>query len=213
MRALRNVTLFIATFLSLRGAAAQGLPELPPGGYYINCPSGLNNIAFDYSLLPYAGHYWDTEWRTTLWTFPLPSRNWYAPVGTSTLISTDGKARWEYPQIEVLCWIYNAMDILSRHYDPVRFSGTVKECGASGSGGDVSLTTSDIGMDPSYDPYDTYDPGGGSCEESGGSGGTGGGTGGGGSVCHTEAITIEISYDDGMTWETWWEGYATVCEK
>jgi hypothetical protein len=42
--------------------------------------------------------------------------------------------------------------------------------------------------------------------------GSGGTTPGGGSNCDTEWIRIEINYDDGTGWHTWWEGYATVCE-
>jgi hypothetical protein len=51
-------------------------------------------------------------------------------------------------------------------------------------------------------------------EETGGCGtGTGGGsTGGGGMECHVEWIELEISYDGGITWHPFWEGYANVCE-
>lgn len=46
--------------------------------------------------------------------------------------------------------------------------------------------------------------------ETGGSGGSGGDEGGG-TTCTTEYVMIEVSYDDGATWEVWWEGEATVC--
>ena len=47
-----------------------------------------------------------------------------------------------------------------------------------------------------------------------GSGGGGGADdGGGGWSCSTEYVVIEISYDGGATWQTWWQGYATVCEE
>jgi hypothetical protein len=209
MRVIRIIALVSAIFLSGRLANAQGLPTLPLGGYYINCPYSLNNIAFDYSLLEYQGHFWNSTWRASVAAFPLPPRTWYVPVGTSTLVSTDGQAKWLDPQVEVLCWIYNALDVVSTHDDPIRFSGSVVQCGSSTGGGNVGGTSfTDIGMDPGYDPYGTFDSdGGGSCGT-----GTSGDSGGGGFVCHTEYVYIEISYDGGVTWDGWWEGYATVCD-
>ena len=66
-----------------------------------------------------------------------------------------------------------------------------------------------------YDPSQPCGPGGtgGSGGGSGGSGGSGsGGTGGvSGGGCTQEYIYIEVSYDNGGTWSTWWEGMATVC--
>ena len=80
--------------------------------------------------------------------------------------------------------------------------------GGGGGGGDGGCETQLI-----YDP-DQPCPGGG-----GGGGGEptvtpggGGGGGGGGTTCHQEWVIIEVSYDGGATWSTWWEGYANVCE-
>jgi hypothetical protein len=70
--------------------------------------------------------------------------------------------------------------------------------GAGGGGGPCSLQII----------YDPDQP----CPGTGGPGGTGGGgDDGGGAGCHSEYIFIEISYDGGSSWQTWWEGYATVC--
>jgi len=52
----------------------------------------------------------------------------------------------------------------------------------------------------SYDPYASPESG---CED-GGSDGTAAG-------CHEEYVYVDMSYDDGATWTTVWEGYATVC--
>lgn len=46
-------------------------------------------------------------------------------------------------------------------------------------------------------------------DDSGGGGSDGGGSG----SCSTEWIELDISYDGGITWGVWWEGYATVCDK
>lgn len=60
----------------------------------------------------------------------------------------------------------------------------------------------DVIASESYDPYDPYgDP----CAEGGGE------SDAEGDNCPSEFIVIEVSYDDGVTWQTWWEGYATVC--
>jgi len=57
--------------------------------------------------------------------------------------------------------------------------------------------------DPGDPTYSTND-----CGSTGAGGDGGGGTTGSG--CHTEWVTIEI--DVGNGWETYWEGYATVCD-
>ncbi|HSU17789.1 hypothetical protein [Longimicrobium sp.] len=183
------------------------MPPLPLGGYYISCPSGLNGTFYLWAYLPYKGHEWETAWYATSMARPLPGLAWYAPVGRADLVSTDGKAKWTNAQVQVQCWIYNDGRIIAYHFDPYRYSGTVTEC-ASGGGSPGGTGFTDVGMDPGYDPYGTFDSGGGSCD---GSAGTSGDSGGG-VVCHTEYIYIEISYDGGITWQTWWEGEAKVCE-
>lgn len=83
--------------------------------------------------------------------------------------------------------------------DPVDRPVLVQRGGGGGDGG-CGLQFQLI-----YDPYD------GSSGDCGGSSGGGdGGGGGGGGNCHVEYIYIEVNYGNG--WETWWEGYATVCE-
>lgn len=52
--------------------------------------------------------------------------------------------------------------------------------------------------------------GGGSGTESGSGSESGSGTG---TNCSVQYGVIEISYDGGITWEVWWEGYYTVCEE
>lgn len=81
-------------------------------------------------------------------------------------------------------------------YDPYSPTGNVG-CGGTGGGGGGG---------------DGWDDGG---DSGGGGEGSGGGSGGGdgdGTNCHVEHVVIEVSYDNGATWETWWEGDATVCE-
>jgi len=42
-------------------------------------------------------------------------------------------------------------------------------------------------------------------------GGGSGGGGGGGLYCEWEYVEIDVSSDDGLTWQVWWEGSAQVC--
>lgn len=51
-----------------------------------------------------------------------------------------------------------------------------------------------------------------SSDGSGGGGGGGTWEGPGGSTCSWEWVVLEVSYDDGASWEVFWEGYATACE-
>jgi hypothetical protein len=59
-----------------------------------------------------------------------------------------------------------------------------------------------IMYDPTYDPAECS--GGSSSGESAGGGGTPAG-------CTEEYVIVEISYDNGATWTTIWEGWADVC--
>ncbi|HEY0154158.1 MAG TPA: hypothetical protein VGB92_19245 [Longimicrobium sp.] len=65
-----------------------------------------------------------------------------------------------------------------------------------------------------YDPYDPYSPtdAGDDCERSGDGSGGDSGDASGGDSCRSEYVVIEVSYDDGATWQVYWEGYATVCD-
>jgi hypothetical protein len=73
-------------------------------------------------------------------------------------------------------------------------------------------------LPPSLQPCGTvtrisYDPESPDCDPYGdpseGTSGDGGASGG--DNCHDEYIVVEISYDDGVTWHKWWEGWASVC--
>jgi len=70
-----------------------------------------------------------------------------------------------------------------------------------GSSGEGTCNYSQIIYDP-----DQQEP----CPGGGGGGG-GGGDDPSGSSCTSEFIVIEVSYDNGATWSTWWQGYANVC--
>jgi hypothetical protein len=184
---------------------AQNLPDLPPGGHYIECPSGFTGVFHDYGYVVYQGYEWDSSWRVTTAARPIPPRAWYAPPpGTTDLISTDGRAKWKNAQVEVLCWVYAVIDITAYHYDPIRFAGTVVPC-TGGSGSGPSIT------DPAgYDPYSSYAPTAETCSDQYNAGDSSGG-GGSGLTCEWQYIYIDESNDGGLTWTEIWEGWAQVC--
>jgi len=155
----------------------------------------------------HAGARFEVEWYIN---FPQYGPVWYYGQ-PDPVISDDGTKKWTNPTVNVTCftdWYYlyptYNMDANFRWHIN-EYGGEVTSCGG-GNAGPTNFTYA--AEDPSYDPYGTYDPGGGSCQP----GTTGSTSGGDGLVCHTEYIYIEISYDGGITWEGWWEGYATVCD-
>jgi hypothetical protein len=81
-------------------------------------------------------------------------------------------------------------------------------CGGDGSwtgGGPIYMF--------SYDPYapdQERDVTGEACSGSGSSGGSDGGDGAGN--CTWDYVTIQISRDGGVTWETYWSGWAKTCD-
>jgi len=171
------------------------------------------------------GHEWNTEWRATSSSMPLPPLSWYAPVGTNSIKSEDGHAIWINAQIRVACWIWNALDVIVRHYDPIGYSGTVQPCDGTRPG-----RTAYAEYDP-YDPEpydgDCYDP------TSSGGGGTGiqfqpgdytngetvdwnTGTGNGGmsecgAAAKVEYTCIDVWNDKNQRWDTFSCGFATTC--
>jgi hypothetical protein len=123
--------LALCLFFSVRPAAGQVLPPLPPGGYYISCPTAFNNVFYNYGYVEYQGHEWDSLWFASSSIATLPSLRWYKPPSSTTVLtSRDGRAKWYDPEVQVLCWIYNALDIIAYHYNPYAFRGRVV-CGFS----------------------------------------------------------------------------------
>lgn len=86
--------------------------------------------------------------------------------------------------------------------------GQLRRNGINAGGGDGSCEREE---DPiymtSYDPYAPAPEGDAVTAECGG----GGSGDGGGYTCSWEWMEIEISYDGGQTWQTYWSGYGQVC--
>ncbi len=141
----------------------------------------------------------------------------YEVIGTP--ISRGGGWQWENGSITLSCyvwWIWRfGVQVGLRVYPVIETSGAVVPTGGDGGdgcggggggGGDPMDQTSSFGIRPVGAPLMTE-----TCD--GGGGGTGGDGGGGGSDgCSTQYGKIEVSYDGGVTWETWWEGWYTECD-
>lgn len=117
------------------------------------------------------------------------------------LIDAGGRKIWTDPRIYVQCrvvsypWGYN-----QRYAVVIREMGMMEDC-ARGPNTNP--------MDPGFDPYyETGDEG--SCSVGSGSGGSGPPPPSG-TICNTEWMAIDISYDGGVTWTTVWEGLVKVC--
>lgn len=95
--------------------------------------------------------------------------------------------------------------------------GQLRRNGINAGGSDCETDPWGGDKDPiymtSYDPYAQAVNGNeltAGCTGDGG--GAGGSNSGGGMTCYWDHMVIEISYDGGSTWSTYWEGWGQVCE-
>jgi hypothetical protein len=190
---------------SLASQAIRGRTE------HTVCPSPFRPIS---GLTFHEGKAWSVTYHTFPYQYGFAQ---YSAV-PSPAISDDGQAMWTNPGVYVECtntWYLNPNGSIAYvdfrwHIISYRGQVTVNNDGCeSGGGGDPIYMTS-------YDPYapdenavdasvQSY------CGGDGGGGGGGGGTGGGVS-CRWEWMEIEISYNGGLTWETYWSGWGQTCE-
>jgi hypothetical protein len=176
--------------------------------FNINCPTGLNTRFNDYQPVEHDGAYFWSEWMAEVQTgYPLPSYAWYRASPNSTLISQDGGLRWYDARIQVHCFATRSLLATVLHYHQVGSTGRTEIIQCKSSGG------SSTPIDPfQNDPYNTeYDPYTSAGSYTDTSECTGNSPDGGGD-CQQVFVTVEVSYDGGNTWETWWEGWATVCQ-
>lgn len=135
--------------------------------------------------------------------------------GNKTLKSVNAPKAWKNPSITVQCFL--------RRYWTGRNVPYMVIKSENGSIEDLSVACADGPIDPfltapyadSYDPGDPYSlPSGSSSDPDGlavaSDDCTGGAEGDGG--CQSVYLRIEVSYDGGVTWQPYWEGWGTVCE-
>jgi hypothetical protein len=159
----------------------------------------------------HAGARWRLTWNTDPGQFgsaqysgtPNPAR------------SEDGTKRWSNPAAFVECWIDWYQEGFGRQayyrWEIDFYAGAVSSC----SGGGTAVAPSPEVLAASYDPYDPYSAPSSftDCADATGDPGSGGSSGSGsGAGCSQEYVYVEVSYDDGATWQVLWEGWATVCD-
>lgn len=176
----------------------------------VSCPTGLNSHFNDYQPVEHQGAGFFSVWMSESRAHPLPSRNWYVASPNTTILSVDGAVRWYDARVRVHCFVTRSMYLMTFHFHPIATSGRTEIVPCTNGPG----TAID---EQRYDPYDADPVVAGGCS-TGGSGGHPGKPGGdpdaGGSgtdECSIEYIYVEISFDEGKTWEVIWEGYTAVC--
>jgi hypothetical protein len=128
----------------------------------------------------FESQWFKSEWRSKRSDFPLPSWNWYYAYPTQTLVSGNGKYRWENAEIQVHCWVYRSLYGITIHRDHVASLGRLVElCEDDWERIDIEAYD-DGGTVPNSAPLSTC----------GGDGGGSGG-GGGGTVVRCYTVTIE----------------------
>lgn len=194
---------WIVSLLVLAIISPAALDGQSYGKWDAPCTLGLSprfSAPFNHGVI-YQGKEFVTPWRSVNQTPPLPSYNWYEPVGNANPVFTDGTSRWYGAKLEGHCTVERNPYFVRYSVVPVAYEGQVRAC-SGGAGGNWYYITDPI--DQSYDPYT---PAG-----SGSDCGSDGGTGPPGSTCHDEYIYVEKSNDGGVTWEIIWEGWVQVCE-
>lgn len=194
---MRTLIIFLALFIFPHTALIGQIY----GEWDVPCALSLSprfSAPFNHGVI-FQGKEFLTPWRSVNQTPPLPSYNWYEPVGNPNPVSTDGTSRWYGAKLEGHCTVERNPYWVRYSVVPVAYEGQVRAC-SRGAGGNWHYVT-----DPVDESYDPYSPAGGSdCGSEGGSGEEG-------VSCHDEYVYVEVSHDGGVTWEVIWEGWAQVC--
>jgi hypothetical protein len=207
---MRRPHVFIIAIL-----AALSLPAAPLGSQVIRgptdhttCPTPFRPIA---GLTFHAGKAWNVTYHTFPYQYGFAQYSALPDPATSE----DGRATWTNPGAYAECtntWFYNpngSVAFVEFRWHVIDYRGevTASSGGCEGDGGQ----TDPIYM-MSYDPYVPEDQAGEVSVLACGGGG-GGSSGGGGVTCRWEWMEIEISYDGGQTWQSFWSGWGQMCEQ
>lgn len=212
---------------------APGLPAQSYGVWDVPCALGLSArfSAPHYHGVIYEDKEFLTQWRSIDQTPPLPSRNWYEPVGKSDVPSTDNNYVWYGAKVLVHCFVERNPYGVQQHAHPIAYAGSVKAFCTAPPRTDISDS------DPysaAYDPYAPGDTGSPEGECSDGNGGPGddgdgdggdsdlipgpvtGDGGGGRSMCPDNApaywdIDCIDVFVEGIGWVEYWCGAVMVC--
>ncbi len=95
----------------------------------VPCEYSFSARFYSYYGVEFEGQMFMTQWRSKLGLdrAPLPSWNWYYAYPMRTVVSNNGKYRWEDAEIQVHCWVYRAMYVITHHRDHVASLGRLVE--------------------------------------------------------------------------------------
>jgi hypothetical protein len=209
---IRRCFTIVAAWAALMSSADHLVAQVIRGHTeYTVCPTPFRPIS---GITSHAGKLW----YVTYHTFPYQVGFAQYSALPSPAVSDDGKATWTDPGAYVECtntWYFNpngSVAFVDFRWHVVDYRGEVTytgsgACETDGGGDPVYIT--------SYDPYaPVSDEHPGEVSLQGCDGSTGGNSGsGGGRSCWWEWMTVEVSYNGGLTWETLWSGWGQVCEQ
>jgi hypothetical protein len=96
----------------------------------------FRDVPCEYSYAPSFYSYYGVEFEDqmfmSVWVsersdFPLPAWNWYYAYPMQTVVSNNGKYRWENAKIQVHCWVYRSLYGITHHRDHVASLGRLVE--------------------------------------------------------------------------------------
>ncbi|HEX8213051.1 MAG TPA: hypothetical protein VF584_22945 [Longimicrobium sp.] len=212
--ALGSAYFLLAFFLSAVHATAQPGEGWEP----TRCPETwrpgpYRGVLLIGSLTQFKGYYFNVFWQRSSEGFT--GQGFYRPQGGVVPVEAIlQRVEWLAAGIVVACWrkpIRRPSGITS-YVLKERIVDRIGRIVPHDSNGDENGGMCHQLEDDPYDPYSPTDDPGCPGPDSGGSTDGGGGGEGDKPACRTEYVLIEISYDNGVTWEVYWEGYATVCD-
>jgi hypothetical protein len=230
MRRLRIVAHLVALFVCASPLSAQTY-----GVWDVACELSLSP-RFSYPHLHgviYEGQEFLTGWRSIDQTPPLPSYNWYEPIGQADVPSVDNDYVWYDAKIFAHCFVERNAYYTQNHVHPIKYAGRVRAfCTTPPRSSSVEQEPYSAGYDP-YQAEGSYSP---ESECGDGTGGSGDGNGGGDigdgdglqvtpesgsggdgrSMCPDNApyywdIDCIDIYVEGEGWVEYWCGAVMVC--
>lgn len=212
------LALLLALLVLPHGARAQSTSyetSLEGSGYEDMAVGESRDVPCEYSYAPsfysyygveFEGQMFRSEWRSKRSDFPLPAWNWYYAYPNSTVVSNHGTHRWENAEIQVHCWVYRAMYVITHHRDHVASLGRLEEICGEDNWEEIEMQAYDDGGSGSNSTVST------TCSGDGG-GDPGRGPGGSTWRCYTVTIDHYWYYPDTGRIEYRYTEESTYCEQ
>jgi hypothetical protein len=155
----------------------------------VPCEYGYSARFHSHYGVEFEGQMFMSQWLSKSSKFPLPSWNWYYAYPMQTVVSNNGKYRWENAEIQVHCWVYRALYVITHHRDHVASLGRLVEL-CENDWEEIEMRAYDDGGTVPNLTLSTP------CGSDGSGGGGGGGDGGSNWRCYTVTIDHYYYYPD-----------------